>query len=106
MKALMLKRVATWLLAREPQFVVKARDPFIARSRLYRLPGAIVCDAVKLAYQQNGRCREFADLFRIVSTFARVLSLLIRLGSFWRIQSARPRVAALASYWNRPERPE
>ena len=104
-KVFLMERVATWLLAREPQFVVKARDPFIARSRLYKLPGAIVCDAVKLAYQQNGRSREFADLFRIVSKFARVLSLLIRLGSFWRIEPARRCVAALATYWNRPERP-
>jgi hypothetical protein len=104
-KVFLMERVATWLLAREPQFVVKARDPFIARSRLYKLPGAIVCDAVKLAYQQNGRSREFADLFRIVSKFARVLSLVIRLGSFWRIEPARRCVAAFATYWNRPERP-
>jgi len=103
-KVFLMERIATWLLAREPQFVVKARDPFIARSRLYKLPGAIVCDAVKLAYQRNGRSREFADLFRIVSKFARVLSLLIRLGSFWRIDPARRCVAALATYWNRPER--
>jgi hypothetical protein len=104
-KVFLMERVATWLLAREPQFVVKARDPFIARSRLYKLPGAIACDAVKLAYQQNGRSREFADLFHIVSKFSRVLSLLIRLGSFWRIEPARRCVAALATYWNRPERP-
>ena len=104
-KVFLMERVATWLLAREPQFVVKARDPFIARSRLYKLPGAIVCDAVKIAYQQNGRSREFADLFRIVSRFARGLSLLIRLGSFWRIEPARRCVAALATYWKRPERP-
>jgi hypothetical protein len=105
MKVFLMERIATWLLARNPQFAVKARDPFIARSRLYKLPGAIVCDAVKLAYRQNGRSREFADLFRIVSKFARVLSLVIRLGSFWRIEPARRCVAALATYWNRPERP-
>lgn len=104
-KVFLIERVATWLLAREPQFVVKARDPFIARSRLYKLPGAIVCDAVKVAYRQNGRSREFAHLFRIVSQFARVLSSLIRLGSFWRIEPARGCVTALATYWNRPERP-
>jgi hypothetical protein len=104
-KVFLMERVATWLLARDPQFVVKARDPFIARSRLYKLPGAIICDAVKLAYQRNGRSREFATLFRIVSQFARVLSRVVRLGSFWRIEPARGCVAALASYWNRPERP-
>jgi hypothetical protein len=103
-KVFLMERVTTWLLARDPQFVVKARDPFIARSRLYKLPGAILCDAVKLAYQQNGRRREFADLFRIVSNFARVLSLLIRVGSFWRIELARRCVAALATYWNGSER--
>jgi hypothetical protein len=104
MKVFMMERVATWLLAREPQFVVKARDPFIARSRLYKLPGAIACDALKLAYQHNERSREFADLFRIVSKFARVLSLLIRLGSFWRIDPARRCVVALGTYWKRSER--
>jgi hypothetical protein len=59
---------------------------------------------VKIAYQRNGRSREFADLFRIVSRCARVLSLLVRLGSFWRIEPARRCVAALATYWNRLER--
>ncbi len=103
-KVFLMERVATWLLTRNPQFVVKARDPFIARSRLYKLPGAIMCDAVKLAYQQNGRSREFADLFRIVSKFARALSLLIRIGSFWRIEPARRCMAALATYWNGSKR--
>jgi hypothetical protein len=104
-KVFLMERVATWLLTRDPKFVVRARDPFVARSRLYKVPGAIVCDAVKVAYLQNGRSREFADLFRIVSRYARLLSLIIRLGSFWRIEPARRCVAALASYWNRPERP-
>jgi hypothetical protein len=103
-KVLLMERVPTWLLAREPQFVVKASDPFIARSRLYKLPGAIVCDAVKLAYQENGRTREFADLFRIVSKSARVLSLLIRVGSFLRMEPARRCVVALATYWNGSDR--
>ena len=99
-----MERIAPWLLARNPQFVVKPRDPFIARSRLYKLPGAIVCDAVKLAYRHNGRSREFADLFHIVSKFARLLSVLIRVGTFWRIEPARRCMAALATYWHRPER--
>jgi hypothetical protein len=98
-KVFLLERVATWLLAREAQFVVKARDPFIARSRLYKVPGAIVCDALKVAYQQSGRRREFRDLFGIVSRFSRALSLLIRFGSFWRIEPARRCLAALATYW-------
>lgn len=100
MKVFLMERVTTWLLAREPKFAVKARDPFIARSRLYKLPGAIVCDAVKVAYELNGRRREFGDLFRIVSKFARVLSVLVRFGSFWRFEPARRCMAALATYWN------
>jgi len=103
-KVFVMERIATWLLARQPQFVVKARDPFVARSRFYKLPGAIICDAVKLAYQQNGRSREFADLFHIVSKFARILSILIRIGSFLRIEPARRCIAALATYWHTPER--
>jgi len=104
MKVFLMERIATWLLARNPQFAVKASDPFVARSRLYKLPGAIVCDAVKLAYQNNGRTREVADLFRIVSTFARALSIAVRVGSFWRIEPARRCTAALATYWHRTER--
>ena len=100
MKVFLMERVATWLLAREPKFAVKARDPFIARSRLYKLPGAIVCDAVKVAYQQNDRRREFGDLFRIVSKFAGAMSLLVRFGSFCRFEPVRRCLAALATYWN------
>ncbi len=102
MKVFLMERIATWLLACEPKFTVKARDPFIARSRLYKLPGAIVCDAVKVAYEQNDRRREFGDLFRMVSKLARALSLLVRVGSFWRFEPARRCMAALATYWNEP----
>lgn len=100
MKVFLLERIATWILARDPTFTVKARDPFVARSRLYKLPGAIVCDAVKVAYQQNGRRREFRDLFRMISKFARALSILVRVLSFWRFEPARRCMAALGAYWN------
>jgi hypothetical protein len=100
-KVFLMERVATWLLAREPRFVVEARDPFISRSRLYKLPGAIVCDALKVAYEKSGRRREFGDLFCIVSRFSRVLSLFMRFGSAWRIAPARRCLAALATYWRK-----
>jgi hypothetical protein len=103
-KVFLVERIATWVLARHPEFIVRARDPFVARSRLYKIPGAIVCDALKLTYELNGRRREFVDLFYIVSKFARASSVLIRLGSFWRIEPLRRCIDALAAYWHEPGR--
>ena len=99
MKIFILERIATWILARDPHFAVSARDPFVARSRVYKLPGAIVCDSLKLAYLTNGRKEEFQDLFYVVSKFGRFLSWQIRLGAFLGFKHVRSCVAALSSYW-------
>src|SRR5260370_13583037 len=50
MKIFIMERVATWLLTSDRRFAARVRDPFAARSRLYKLPVAIVCDALKLAH--------------------------------------------------------
>ena len=54
MKIFVMERVATWLLTRDRSFVARARDPFAARARIYKLPVAIVCDALKIAYADAG----------------------------------------------------
>jgi hypothetical protein len=99
MKIFILERIVTWILARDSRFVARARDPFVARSRIYKLPGAIVCDALKLAYAKNGRKEEFKELFHVVSKFGKLLSWQIRLGSLFRFKHIRSCVIALSSYW-------
>ena len=55
MKIFIMERVATWILTRDRSFVARVRDPFAARARIYKLPVAIVCDALKIAYATEGR---------------------------------------------------
>ena len=50
MKIFIMERIATWILVRDSGLVARARDPFAARSRIYKLPGAVICDALKIAY--------------------------------------------------------
>jgi len=99
MKIFLMERVATWILSRDSTFVIRARDPFVARSRIYKLPGAILCDALKLAYRHNGRRKEFVDLFHLVSKFGKLLSWQMRLGSLLGIRRITSCTRALSSYW-------
>jgi hypothetical protein len=98
MKVFILERIATWILASDAGFLAQARAPFVARSRIYKLPGAIVCDALKIAYVTNRR-EEYKDLFYLVSKFGKLLSWQIRLGTLLGIKHIRACVASLSSYW-------
>jgi hypothetical protein len=98
MKVFIVERIATWILARDSRFVVRVRDPFVTRSRTYKLPGAIVCDALKIAYVTNHR-GEYKDVFFLVSRFGRVLSWLIRIGTLLGLKPIRVCRATLSSYW-------
>jgi hypothetical protein len=99
MKVFMLERIATFLLARERRFVVRVRDPFAARSRLYKVPGAIVCDSLKRAYDTPERRAELRELFPIVSRSCRTLSRQLRLKSFLGFRRERSCLDALAAHW-------
>jgi hypothetical protein len=101
MKIFIMERIATWILARDSRFVARARDPFVARSRTYKLPGAILCDALKIAYVTNGRRAEYKELFYSISRLGRFLGWQIRLGSFFGFKHMRACVAALSSHWAR-----
>jgi hypothetical protein len=98
MKIFIMERIATWILACDSRFVARVRDPFVARSRIYKLPGAIVCDALKIAYVTIRR-EEYKDLFYLVSRFGKSLSRLIQIGTVFGVKPIRTCVAALASYW-------
>jgi hypothetical protein len=55
MKIFVMERMATWLLSVDRGFAACVRDPFVAHARIYKLPLAIVCDALKIAYSTQGR---------------------------------------------------
>ncbi len=104
LKIFIMERIPTWLLARNAEFDARVRDPFVVRSRVYKLPGAIVCDALKTAYVTNARQEQYRDLFGLMSKMARLFSLQIRIGNFLGFNAIRSCVTALASYWTKAGR--
>jgi hypothetical protein len=103
MKIFVMERVATWILVADRSFAVRARDPFAARSRIYKLPVAIVCDALKIAYATQGR-GQYKDVFLLVRNLRRLLNLQIRLAARLRLRRVQPSLRALKSYWLSDER--
>jgi hypothetical protein len=100
MKIFIVERIATWILCNQPEFVARVRDPFVARSRIYKLPTAIVCDALKIAYVANGRKEQYQDLFRLVSRFAKLFNWQVRFGNILGSKNLRSCLKSLASHWD------
>jgi hypothetical protein len=98
MKIFIMERVATWLLTRDRAFAAHARDPFAARSRIYKLPVAIVCDALKIAYATQGR-GQYKDVFLLVRKMRKFLNFQIRLADRLGLPRVRPSLRTLKSYW-------
>jgi len=103
MKIFIMERVATWLLVRDGRFLARARDPFAARSRIYKLPIAIVCDALKIAYATERR-GQYKDVFLLVRNLRKFLNFQIRLGGGLRLRGVQPALRTLKSYWLSGER--
>ena len=99
MKIFIMERVATWLLMSDRSFVARVRDPFVARSRIYKLPVAIVCDALKIAYATQGRA-QYRDVFLLVRGLRKLLNFQIRLGGALGLPRVGPCLRALKSYWS------
>jgi len=99
MKIFLMERVATWILISDASFKARARDPFVSRSRIYKLPVAIICDALKIAYATQGR-RQYKDVFLLLRRFARFWTLQIRLSSALNLGGARRCLETLKAYWN------
>jgi hypothetical protein len=105
MKIFVMERIATWLLtagraaagAGGP-FIARVRDPFVARSRIYKLPLAIVCDALKIAYATEGRS-QYKDVFLFVRGLRKFLNLQVRLGGGLWLRRVAPTLRVLKSYW-------
>jgi hypothetical protein len=107
MKVFVLERIATWMLAYDSNFTARVRHPFVARSRTYKLPVAIVCDALKLAYaaHQNRNFRDvFKDAFELVSPFGKLLNVQIRLGALCGNGRVRHCLGRLGAHWSKTQR--
>jgi hypothetical protein len=98
MKIFVMERIATWLLTRDSSFKAQVRDPFAARSRIYKLPVAVVCDALKIAYVSERR-GQYKDVFLMVRKLRGLLNLQVRLGSKLGFSRVRPSLRVLRSYW-------
>jgi hypothetical protein len=100
MKIFLMERVATWILITEPSFVARARDPFVARTRIYKLPVAIICDALKIAYTTQNR-RQYLDVFLLLRRFAKFWTFQVRSSNALGVGGARPYLQTLRSYWDK-----
>lgn len=97
MKIFIMERLATWILARDPEFVVRVRDPIASPSRIYKLPGAIVCDALKIAYVADNRQEKYKVIFNLFSRLGKLFNLQIRLANILGIKKVRSSLEALAA---------
>jgi hypothetical protein len=98
MKIFVMERIATWILVTDKRFLARARDPFAARARYYKLPAAIVCDALKIAYvtQQRG---QYKDVFLLVRNLRKFLNLQVRIAGRARWGRVPATLRALKAYW-------
>jgi hypothetical protein len=99
MKIFLMERVATWILATHPEFRARVRDPFVARTRIYKLPLAIICDSLKIAYTTE--CRgQYKDVFMLVSAISGLWTWQLKVAGFLRIRAVRRHLTQLKSYWD------
>jgi hypothetical protein len=100
MKIFLMERVATWILITDRSFAACVHDPFASRSRIYKLPLAVICDALKIAYVTQGR-GQYKDVFLMLRRFAKFWTLQIRLSGALKVGGARPSLRMLKSYWDK-----
>lgn len=98
MKVFVMERIAAWLLASDHSFTARVRDPFVARSRVYKLPVAIVCDALKIAYATQGRA-QYREVFLLVRGLRKFLNFQIRLGGVLGFRRIALCLRILKSHW-------
>ena len=98
MKIFVMERIATWILVTDRSFAARARDPFAARSRIYKLPAALVCDALKIAYATEGR-GQYKEVFLLVRNLRKLLNLQIRIGGWASLSQVAHTLRALKAYW-------
>lgn len=102
MKVFVMERIATWLLCVDGGFVALARDPFASAARVYKLPLAIVCDALKIAYATEAR-PQYRDVFLMLRGLRKMLNFEVRVGDLLGARRVRPALRTLGAYWERRE---
>ena len=100
MKIFLMERLATWILITDPSYAACVHDPFASRSRIYKLPVAIICDALKIAYATQGRA-QYKDVFLMLRRFAKFWTVQVRLSGALNIGGARRSLRILKSYWDK-----
>ena len=102
MKVFIMERMASLILAADPSFSVQVHNPFVARSRIYKLPLAIISDALKIAYRTQG-FGQYKEVFLLLRALRRFWNFQIRVGAWLRVPCIRVHTRRLASYWHGPE---
>jgi len=102
MKIFVMERIATLILASDPSFTTRVRNPFVARKRIYKLPLAIVSDALKIAYRTQG-FNQYKEVFLLIRALRKFWNFQIRLGAWIGLRSVRVHIRALAAYWGRTQ---
>jgi hypothetical protein len=97
MKVFVLERIATWILARDPRYAVRVREPIVSRSRIYKLPGAIICDALKIAYSAHNQQEKYRIAFSLISTLGKLFNLQIRVGNILGFKNVRSCLEGLST---------
>ncbi len=103
MKVFIMERMASLLLAVDPSLVTRVHNPFAAPKRIYKLPFAVVNDALKIAFRTQGH-GQYLEVFRLLTGLRAFFNLQIRLGTFLGLKKVRPYTRALAAYWSRSGR--
>ncbi len=104
MKVFIMERMASWLLASESGFTAAARDPFAARAlRIYKLPLAIACDALKIAYATQRRA-QYRDVYLMARGCRGLLSAQVRAGGALGLPGTAGALDRLQSYWREERR--
>ncbi len=98
MKIFLMERIATWILCTNPAFLTHVHDPFAARSRIYKLPLALICDALKIAYTTERR-GQYKDVFMLIRSVRGLCNLQIRIGDALKVGPVRRCLQDLKSYF-------
>jgi hypothetical protein len=102
MKIFIMERIATFILATDPSFATAVRNPFISGKRIYKLPLAVVCDALKIAYRTQG-FTQYKDVFFFIRSLRKFWNFQIRLGAWLGMPAVRTHTRKLASYWEKTD---
>lgn len=100
MKIFLMERVATWILCTDAGFQARVHDPFAARTRIYKLPLAIICDALKIAYVTRGR-GQYKDVFMLMRSMNAFCSALFKTGAALHFRPVQRCLRELKSYWTK-----